>query len=926
MEKLYVDLSVEELSDEAIDYFKRFEKKYFAGSDIASRLQQKTIFKGKKLPDDFHEIRQATKKTRRLVVIHHDGRELPTMYGVPYVPTRSTLRDLATSLADVVGLEENERFVFGWSGFANFPAYLTGFLSEMTFVPERDQYHNVLTAWRVPKSDAYVTIDCSLGVNVGPLTSTLVFPVSWKETYDQTVLKKAIAPFLQDQELLETVLVDAFMYNSPNPQSHPQYHIDRVGIVLDEHVRDAGIQQYINGGRYHESATPRRLLDEWRSQGAYELQQESIHTAAPDVVYDALEQPLYQRSYEYRLECIDSKTLRLHIKTEREYIPISPCLQHPHAERWKTAMCISLHAPNCRPHTAFMMDIVCMDDTVPCAPQPRHIRTQLKHHQLQNLHRMLENESRDFMSQLYIAYEDIGTYYNPRNERVLTHNILPSCGGFLSDDVGLGKTLSILALCVSNPPKEDEDRPKATLIVCPATIIGQWAREIEENLPQSTKVVSFYSKSKNSVNIDRMNVEYDFVLTTYTTYLQNFERVRGIEWHRVVFDESHTMSERFSAMAPISPRRWCVSATPFHNLYRQFKALGLPRSYEVTIPVMYYMLRPLMLRHSRKQTECDVPPLPELREEMVPIHFETDEEFSLYAHAYKYIMDDLRTTNTRFRAFRINSHLQTLRSICIGGEWSLRKLFSEQLVLQQPDPNLVAPHDDDDMCPICMNVYDQPAITTCNHWFCSDCIATALARTGSKCPMCRTPQDQRQLRYGVVWNQELPDTPFGDESCVQCHSKLKKLLEILSRMRSEDATSKALVFVESSYYIPIIGTMLKQHRIKYKTVHGAMNAVSRGNAISAFQNKTDIPVLILSMRSAAAGLNLTAANHVIFMGPPSNTTSEQQAIGRAHRFGQLRPVTVYKLFMEGTIEESLFHLMQKTDRWNVDMLERVLGI
>ena len=69
-------------------------------------------------------------------------------------------------------------------------------------------------------------------------------------------------------------------------------------------------------------------------------------------------------------------------------------------------------------------------------------------------------------------------------------------------------------------------------------------------------------------------------------------------------------------------------------------------------------------------------------------------------------------------------------------------------------------------------------------------------------------------------------------------------------------------------------------------------------AIEAFQKDPPTTVFLLSMRSGAVGINLTAANHVFLMEPAFNPALEAQAIGRAHRMGQTRPVVVKKLYIK----------------------------
>jgi SWI/SNF-related matrix-associated actin-dependent regulator of chromatin subfamily A3 len=522
-------------------------------------------------------------------------------------------------------------------------------------------------------------------------------------------------------------------------------------------------------------------------------------------------------------------------------------------------------------------------------------------------------------------------WWDPRTSGLQGTSMQEISGGFLCDTVGLGKTLSMIALCVSRPP-EDMNAYK-TLVLCPPSILVQWKREIEKF--SSLRVFEYHGKKKQGVTRDTLRA-FDIILTTYTTYLQNhiFTHIlehdgtytyAPITWHRVIYDESHTMSERFTRTQTIihARHRWCVTATPFNNLARQFKALGLPsRHHEYGFPALYYTLEPLMIRHTQKHST----ELPELAMEDAAVQFQTEGEKRLYDLAHARVKHDMHNVrNMHVDALKVHSHVNALRRLCTAGAWSLESLFSSrpsQSPSLKPDFNLVAPHDDDDMCPICMNIYEQPMVTTCNHWFCADCIAMALNMPPGKCPMCRNPLRAQDLRAGVLFGQVPDDDPMEDivhAGTIECSSKLNHLMTMLESMRDQDATSKALVFCESSTTIPVIMDALKETGFKARCIHGSMAALQRGNAIKAFQEDACTTVFVSSLRSAAAGINLTAANHIFFLGPVMNQANYTQAIGRAHRTGQARRVTVHRLFMEGTIEDQL----RTEQHWTLEKLCRL---
>lgn len=103
---------------------------------------------------------------------------------------------------------------------------------------------------------------------------------------------------------------------------------------------------------------------------------------------------------------------------------------------------------------------------------------------------------------------------------------------------------------------------------------------------------------------------------------------------------------------------------------------------------------------------------------------------------------------------------------------------------------------------------------------------------------------------------------------------------------------------------------LDKQNISYQYLDGKTIAKQRQKRIAAFQ-AGEGDLFLISFKVGGSGLNLTAADYVIHMDPWWNPAVEDQASGRAHRIGQTRPVTVYRLVMEGTIEEQIVELHNK---------------
>ncbi|MCB1106422.1 MAG: SWF/SNF helicase family protein, partial [Cephaloticoccus sp.] len=118
---------------------------------------------------------------------------------------------------------------------------------------------------------------------------------------------------------------------------------------------------------------------------------------------------------------------------------------------------------------------------------------------------------------------------------------------------------------------------------------------------------------------------------------------------------------------------------------------------------------------------------------------------------------------------------------------------------------------------------------------------------------------------------------------------------------------RALVFSQFTDYLAIVREAFDAHGISYQYLDGSTSIKARESAVRDFQNGSG-DVFLLSLKAGGVGLNLTAADYVIHLDPWWNPAVEQQATDRAHRIGQTRPVTVYKLVVKGSIEEQILSL------------------
>jgi SNF2 family DNA or RNA helicase len=136
-------------------------------------------------------------------------------------------------------------------------------------------------------------------------------------------------------------------------------------------------------------------------------------------------------------------------------------------------------------------------------------------------------------------------------------------------------------------------------------------------------------------------------------------------------------------------------------------------------------------------------------------------------------------------------------------------------------------------------------------------------------------------------------------------SKLETFLGLVEELIRN--RHRALVFSQFVGHLGLIRAALDQRGITYEYLDGSTPAPDRERRVAAFQaGQSDL--FLISLRAGGTGLNLTAADYVVHLDPWWNPAVEDQASDRAHRIGQERPVTIYRLIMEGSIEERILAL------------------
>lgn len=146
-----------------------------------------------------------------------------------------------------------------------------------------------------------------------------------------------------------------------------------------------------------------------------------------------------------------------------------------------------------------------------------------------------------------------------------------------------------------------------------------------------------------------------------------------------------------------------------------------------------------------------------------------------------------------------------------------------------------------------------------------------------------------------------------EDEAAETSGKLRLFSELLDEIL--DGEHRVLVFSQFTSLLKLIRQKLEADEIPFCYLDGS--TVDRGAVVRRFQKDSGIPVFLISLKAAGVGLNLTGADTVIHFDPWWNPAVEAQATDRAHRIGQTRVVTSYKLIARGTVEEKILKLQQR---------------
>lgn len=251
-------------------------------------------------------------------------------------------------------------------------------------------------------------------------------------------------------------------------------------------------------------------------------------------------------------------------------------------------------------------------------------------------------------------------------------------------------------------------------------------------------------------------------------------------------------------------------------------------------------------------------------------------------------------------------------------------------------------------CPMCFDVVGEESIMifgTCGHMICDGCVDTFFdqykaetSEYGNRQAHCKTCSmkvaDNALVDYNFYLNVVNDELGYSDieqmfssnrrtktlnadkiakiireNNGFKQSAKMTKTLDLITEI-TELSDDKIIVFSHFTTTFDMMAHALRQHNIKFLRYDGSMNIDMKNSTISEFyQGQTK--VLLISLKAGNVGLTLTCASHVIIMDPFWNPYVEEQAMDRAHRFGQMKPVKVYKLLIHESVEDRIMDLQER---------------
>jgi SNF2 family DNA or RNA helicase len=427
--------------------------------------------------------------------------------------------------------------------------------------------------------------------------------------------------------------------------------------------------------------------------------------------------------------------------------------------------------------------------------------------------------------------------------------------GILADDMGLGKTLQTLATV--QKAKEEGQGNSPSLIICPTSVVSNWQSEAEKFFTDCPVIL--YTGVKRGVHRQAIrrrlkrppqSLSGPLVVTSYDIARRDYKLLNQIPWLYVIVDEGHNIknpdAKRTKAIKAIrGQHKLALTGTPIQNKLEELWSL-----FDFAMPGFLGSRKGFRKKYGcydQINWEAVQQGPDNLKDRIRPFVMRRLKENVAKDLPPKILVDQ----KVELSALQVDLYKRVLASA------DYRRAFEEIEAKGVGRAKVLI-----------LKVF------------------TTLRA------ICNHPALAKEEYQGAAVNY--------DDS-----GKLERLRELMEEIA--DGEHRALLFCQSTKMLDIIEDFFGQWHYNTLRLDGDTPPPLRPDLVRQFNGDPAVHCFLISTRAGGTGLNLTGADTVIFYDHDWNPANDNQAQDRAYRIGQTKPVTVYRLISQGTIEEKILH-------------------
>lgn len=588
--------------------------------------------------------------------------------------------------------------------------------------------------------------------------------------------------------------------------------------------------------------------------------------------------------------------------------------------------------------------------SLPETAAPPHVTVELLPHQKRGLTFMKEKETGSLRHDVSIQQVRDG-YGEPCFQDVLSGTITSTpptrqCGGIISDAMGLGKTLLVIAYIIlrraeadawaeSTPEPCEPSRTVATLVVVPASLLDNWQLELSRRTSLTPEEFYTYHGDKRQAP-DLTTKKQIIVLTSLDLLRRASNRDTDLffntSWYRVVYDEAHNLKSRKSrrfqnANKLRSQYTWAVTGTPTMNSVKEIQALfQLCRTPNLNTQDSFY--QNLLWPIQSNAVDCAdriaiIIRTNVLRRTPDATTFHTRKTYVVarvsLSQAERALYDDARE--------KANEKLQNDKSVscALSRFHGMRKICSLGATYRFADKDTPAHitqfkalRDGGATCEVCGNIPSAESaeaglvchITPCDHIICARC----FSQDTTECPLCEGEQGHAP---GPAQAVSLSELDISDNSLpTPTDDNMSEKMRFTLREVEAYRTEKIVILASYVDTVKTLSRILQGRGIQHVTVHGDIPQRTRVTEIKRFKDiNSDCRVLIATIGTMGEGQNLAAASRLISLDTEWNPKKMKQAYARVERIDQTQDVTITQVVTADTVDEKILSISDKRNKF-----------